>query len=69
MITRRYRLDEINEGYRDLLNGEIIRGVIDFSLRLMSPSSTKWRDLLALSRPNVGLGDSHHTIRDVRPCQ
>jgi NDMA-dependent alcohol dehydrogenase len=32
MITRRYRLDEINEGYRDLLNGEIIRGVIDFSL-------------------------------------
>ena len=32
MITRRYSLDDINEGYRDLLNGEIIRGVIDFSL-------------------------------------
>jgi NDMA-dependent alcohol dehydrogenase len=32
MITRRYALDDINEGYRDLLNGEIIRGVIDFSL-------------------------------------
>jgi NDMA-dependent alcohol dehydrogenase len=32
MITRRYPLDEINEGYRDLLNGEIIRGVIDFAL-------------------------------------
>jgi NDMA-dependent alcohol dehydrogenase len=32
MITRRYALEEINEGYRDLLNGEIIRGVIDFSL-------------------------------------
>ena len=32
MITRRYRLDEINEGYRDQLNGEIIRGVIDFGL-------------------------------------
>jgi len=32
MITRRYRLDDINDGYRDLLNGEIIRGVIDFSL-------------------------------------
>jgi NDMA-dependent alcohol dehydrogenase len=32
MITRRYRLDDINEGYRDQLNGEIIRGVIDFSL-------------------------------------
>jgi len=32
MITRRYSLDEINDGYRDLLNGEIIRGVIDFNL-------------------------------------
>jgi NDMA-dependent alcohol dehydrogenase len=32
MITRRYRLDEINDGYRDQLNGEIVRGVIDFSL-------------------------------------
>jgi len=32
MITRRYRLDDINDGYRDLLNGEIIRGVIDFAL-------------------------------------
>jgi NDMA-dependent alcohol dehydrogenase len=32
MITRRYSLDDINEGYRDLLNGEVIRGVIDFSL-------------------------------------
>ena len=32
MITRRYRLDDINEGYRDQLNGEIIRGVIDFTL-------------------------------------
>ena len=32
MITRRYRLDDINEGYHDQLNGEIIRGVIDFSL-------------------------------------
>jgi Zn-dependent alcohol dehydrogenase len=32
MITRRYALDDINEGYRDLLNGEVIRGVIDFGL-------------------------------------
>jgi Zn-dependent alcohol dehydrogenase len=32
MITRRYRLDDINEGYAELLNGEIIRGVIDFGL-------------------------------------
>lgn len=32
MITRRYRLDDINEAYADLLNGEIIRGVIDYSL-------------------------------------
>jgi NDMA-dependent alcohol dehydrogenase len=31
MITKRYRLDDINEGYADLLNGEIIRGVVDFS--------------------------------------
>lgn len=32
MITRRYRLDDINDGYRDQRNGEIIRGVIDFGL-------------------------------------
>jgi Zn-dependent alcohol dehydrogenase len=32
MISKRYRLDEINDGYRDLKNGEILRGVIDFSL-------------------------------------
>jgi NDMA-dependent alcohol dehydrogenase len=32
MITKRYRLDDINEAYADLLNGEIIRGVIDFGL-------------------------------------
>lgn len=30
MITRRYSLDQINEAYRDLRNGEILRGVIDF---------------------------------------
>jgi Zn-dependent alcohol dehydrogenase len=33
MITRRYRLDDINDAYADLLNGEIIRGVIDFSIK------------------------------------
>ncbi|OBF93210.1 alcohol dehydrogenase [Mycobacterium sp. 852002-51152_SCH6134967] len=32
MITRRYRLDDINTAYDDLLEGEIIRGVIDFAL-------------------------------------
>jgi NDMA-dependent alcohol dehydrogenase len=32
MITRRYRLDDINDAYADLLNGEIIRGIIDYSL-------------------------------------
>ena len=32
MITRRYRLDDINEGYQDQLKGEIVRGIIDFSL-------------------------------------
>jgi NDMA-dependent alcohol dehydrogenase len=31
MITKRYRLDDINDAYADLRNGEIIRGVIDFS--------------------------------------
>jgi Zn-dependent alcohol dehydrogenase len=32
MITKRYRLDDINDAYDDLLNGKLIRGVIDFSL-------------------------------------
>jgi len=32
MITKRYRLDDINDAYEDLLNGKLIRGVIDFSL-------------------------------------
>jgi NDMA-dependent alcohol dehydrogenase len=32
MITKRYRLDDINEGYDDLRNGKIIRGVVDFAL-------------------------------------
>ena len=32
MITKRYRLDDINDAYTDLLNGEIIRGVIDFAV-------------------------------------
>jgi NDMA-dependent alcohol dehydrogenase len=32
MITKRYRLDDINEGYADLCNGEIIRGIIDFGI-------------------------------------
>ena len=28
LITRRYKLDEINEGYQDMLDGKNIRGVI-----------------------------------------
>jgi S-(hydroxymethyl)glutathione dehydrogenase/alcohol dehydrogenase len=28
LITQRYRLDEINDGYRDLMAGKNIRGVI-----------------------------------------
>ncbi|KAA8964595.1 NDMA-dependent alcohol dehydrogenase [Mycobacterium sp.] len=32
MITKRYRLDQINDAYDDLLGGQIIRGVIDFGL-------------------------------------
>jgi alcohol dehydrogenase len=30
MITRRYRLDEVNDAYRDLLAGKLIRGVIEY---------------------------------------
>lgn len=32
MITRRYRLDEINDAFDDLLGGRLIRGVIDFEI-------------------------------------
>jgi S-(hydroxymethyl)glutathione dehydrogenase/alcohol dehydrogenase len=32
LITRRYRLDEINDAITHLRNGELIRGVIDFGL-------------------------------------
>jgi NDMA-dependent alcohol dehydrogenase len=32
MITKRYRLEEINDAYVDLTNGELIRGVIDFGV-------------------------------------
>jgi Zn-dependent alcohol dehydrogenase len=32
MITRRYRLEAINDAYDDLLNGRIVRGVIDFGV-------------------------------------
>jgi Zn-dependent alcohol dehydrogenase len=32
MITKRYRLDEINEAYADKAAGELIRGVIDFGV-------------------------------------
>jgi NDMA-dependent alcohol dehydrogenase len=33
MITRRYRLDDINDAYDDLRNGKIIRGIIDFGIK------------------------------------
>ncbi len=32
MITRRYRLDDINAAYADLADDELIRGVIDFGI-------------------------------------
>ncbi|MGB0970318.1 MAG: Zn-dependent alcohol dehydrogenase [Mycobacterium sp.] len=32
MITKRYRLDDINDAYSDLANGDLIRGVIDFGI-------------------------------------
>ena len=31
LITRRYSLDEINQGYQDMNDGKNIRGIIDFS--------------------------------------
>lgn len=30
LVTRRYRLDEINEAYQDMLSGEVARGIITF---------------------------------------
>lgn len=32
MITRRYRLNDINEAFDDLLRGDLVRGVIDFGI-------------------------------------
>ncbi len=32
MITRRYRLDDINDAFADLRSGELVRGVIDFGI-------------------------------------
>lgn len=32
MITKRYRLDDVNDAYDDLGNGQIIRGIIDFGI-------------------------------------
>ncbi|MGH9101802.1 MAG: NDMA-dependent alcohol dehydrogenase [Acidimicrobiales bacterium] len=29
LITRRYRLDQVNEGYQDMMDGKNVRGVID----------------------------------------
>ena len=31
LVTRRYRLDDVNEGYRDLRDGRNLRGVIEFA--------------------------------------
>ena len=32
MITKRYRLDDVNDAYADLNSGKLIRGVIDFGI-------------------------------------
>lgn len=32
MITHRYRLDDINDGYEDMRSGENLRGIIDYQL-------------------------------------
>ena len=31
MVTRQYKLEQINEGYRDMLEGKNIRGVIRYT--------------------------------------
>ena len=31
LVTRRYTLDEVNEGYQDMLEGRNIRGVIRYT--------------------------------------
>ncbi len=31
LITSRYTLDQINDGYQDLRDGKIIRGILDFT--------------------------------------
>jgi S-(hydroxymethyl)glutathione dehydrogenase/alcohol dehydrogenase len=31
MITRQYKLEQINDGYQDMLDGKNIRGVIRFT--------------------------------------
>ena len=36
LITKRYKLDDINDGYQDMRDGKNIRGVIDFGVT--SPS-------------------------------
>jgi NDMA-dependent alcohol dehydrogenase len=33
MITKRYRLDDVNDAYDDLRNGKIVRGIIDFGIQ------------------------------------
>ena len=32
MITKRYHLDDINDAYADLLDGKIVRGIVDFGI-------------------------------------
>ena len=32
MITRQYRLEDINDAFGDLMRGELVRGVIDFGI-------------------------------------
>jgi Zn-dependent alcohol dehydrogenase len=32
MITKRYRLEDINAAFDDLLQGRLVRGVIDFGI-------------------------------------
>jgi S-(hydroxymethyl)glutathione dehydrogenase/alcohol dehydrogenase len=31
MVTRQYKLEQINEGYQDMLDGKNIRGIIRYT--------------------------------------
>jgi S-(hydroxymethyl)glutathione dehydrogenase/alcohol dehydrogenase len=45
MVTRQYTLEQINEGFQDMLDGKIIRGVIRYT-----DEDKRWRQPICLFR-------------------